>query len=328
MRILIELPTWLGDAVMASPAFENILDYYKGSEVILIGSPVSISVLENHPRVKKTFIFKKKYLSLLMQSISLGRFDVFFSFRSSLRSKLFKSIIQSKVKYQFDHKNYKDIHQVKKYNNFVNDSLGRVLKAGKLKLYNSSENDTKDLKDFFEEIPQFNNLKLLGINPGASYGNSKCWYPTEYAKTAAKLSKFYDILIFGNSADESISKDIEMSLIEQGVTNFNNLAGKTSITELLGIISKLDLFITGDSGPMHISAAYQIPTIAIFGPTRDHETSQWMNEKSIIVKKNLDCQPCMKRRCPLGHHNCMKLITAEEIVTNVKSQMIDQLSGI
>jgi len=83
-------------------------------------------------------------------------------------------------------------------------------------------------------------------------------------------------------------------------------------------ISNLDLFITGDSGPMHVAAAFQVPTVAIFGPTKDNETSQWMNEKSLIVKKDLDCQPCMKRTCPLGHHDCMNLIKAEDVLKVVK----------
>ena len=101
--------------------------------------------------------------------------------------------------------------------------------------------------------------------------------------------------------------------------NYKNLAGNTTITELINKISSLDLFITGDSGPMHIAAAFQIPTVAIFGPTKDKETSQWMNKKSIIVKKNLDCQPCMKRICPLQHHNCMNLIKAIDVLKAVNS---------
>ena len=68
---------------------------------------------------------------------------------------------------------------------------------------------------------------------------------------------------------------------------------------------------------MHLAASFQIPTIAIFGPTKDDETSQWMNDNGIVVKKNLDCQPCMKRTCPLKHHNCMKLIKAQEIIDSI-----------
>ena len=125
-------------------------------------------------------------------------------------------------------------------------------------------------------------------------------------------------VVFEDNMDEEVAFDIEQSLIKAGVKNYKNLAGKTTIAELINIISSLDMFITGDSGPMHISAAFQIPTVSIFGPTRDYETSQWMNKKNIIVKKNLSCQPCMERRCPLGHHNCMQLIEEQEIVSSIK----------
>jgi heptosyltransferase-2 len=68
---------------------------------------------------------------------------------------------------------------------------------------------------------------------------------------------------------------------------------------------------------MHIAAALNIPTVAIFGPTNENETSQWMNEKGTIVKKNLKCQPCMRRTCPLNHHKCMRLIESSEVINAV-----------
>jgi heptosyltransferase-2 len=158
----------------------------------------------------------------------------------------------------------------------------------------------------------------LGINPGASYGSAKRWYPKEFADVAGDLSSHYDIVIFGGSNEKDIALDIEKYLIEKGVTNYQNLSAQTSIKQLISQIANLDLFITGDSGPMHLAAAYQIPTVAIFGPTNDKETSQWMNEKSVIVKKNLECQPCMKRACPLKHHKCMKLLEASDVLCAVK----------
>ena len=69
---------------------------------------------------------------------------------------------------------------------------------------------------------------------------------------------------------------------------------------------------------MHIAASFNIPTVAIFGPTKHNETSQWMNVKSTVIKKTLSCQPCMKRTCPLKHHNCMKEIKALEVLSAVK----------
>ena len=98
----------------------------------------------------------------------------------------------------------------------------------------------------------------------------------------------------------------------------NTIDDLVKISELVDFISKLDLFITGDSGPMHIAASFQIPTVSIFGSTKDQETSQWQNQNSKIAKKNLPCQPCMKRKCPLLHHNCMKMIESKDIISLVE----------
>ena len=305
MKILIELPTWLGDCVMATPAIENIVNFYNDIEITFIGSFVSVETMKNHPKSVKTVVLDKKYGFLYKTAKDLGGFDAFFSFRSSVRSKFLKFFILSKSKYQFDKNKYINCHQVEKYNNFVNDSLNANFSAGHLILCTSGLNSR--------------NKKTLGINPGASYGSAKRWYPQEFAKVASELSNQYDIVIFGGPGEKDIALDIEKELVEEGVENYLNLAGNTTVAELISQISNLDLFITGDSGPMHVAAAFQIPTVSIFGPTKDDETSQWMNDKSIIVKKNLDCQPCMKRTCPLGHHNCMKLIKVNDVLKSVNS---------
>jgi heptosyltransferase-2 len=305
VKILIELPTWLGDCIMATPAIENIVNYFNDVEITFIGSFVSIEALKNHPKVIKTLVLDKKYTSLYKTAKNLGEFDVFFSFRNSLRTNILKFLISAKNKYQFDKNKYQNRHQVEKYNDFVNNVLNINFPPGKLLL--STINS------------QLFTQKTVGLNPGASYGSAKRWYPKEFAKVASDLSSKYDIVIFGGPGETDIAGDIEQALIDSGVTNYKNLAGNTTITELIDQISNLDLFITGDSGPMHIAAAFQVPTVAIFGPTKDKETSQWMNKKSIIVKKNLDCQPCMKRTCPLQHHDCMNLIKAVDVLKAVNS---------
>ena len=304
MKVLIELPTWLGDCVMATPAIENIVNFDNDVQITFISSFVAIEAMKNHPKVVKTVVLDKKYRVLYKTARNLGEFDYFFSFRSSLRSKFLKFLISAKNKYQFDKNKYQNRHQVEKYNDFINDSLKSSFSADKLVLH----------VDNLKLNTNSSSLPILGINPGASYGSAKRWYPEEFAKVASELSDRYDIVIFGGPGEVDIALDIEKSLLEKGVKNYKNLAGKTTIPELMSRISNLDLFITGDSGPMHVAAAFQVPTVAIFGPTKDGETSQWMNEKSLIVKKDLDCQPCMKRTCPLRHHNCMKLINASDIL--------------
>ena len=289
---------------MATPAIENIINYYNDIEITFIGSIVSIEALKNHPKVAEVIVLDKKYKSLYKIYNRLGMFDVYFTFRSSFRAKLLRFFVKSKNKYQFNSGKYQNRHQVERYADFVNDSLNIDFPAGNLIIHTST---TKDKKS----------SKTLGINPGASYGIAKRWYPEKFAKIAIELSDKFDIIIFGGSNEQDFAKEIEKLLVKKDINNYRNLAGKTSIASLINHISNLDIFITGDSGPMHLAASQKIPTIAIFGPTNDVETSQWMNPKSIVVKKNLDCQPCMKRTCPLKHHNCMKLIEAQEVIDSI-----------
>ena len=312
MKILIELPTWIGDTVMTTPAIENIISYYNNPDITLVGSISSIELLKNHPQVINNEVLDKKYTTLFKLAKNLGKFDVFFSFRTSFRSKLFKLLVSSINKYQHDNNKFQNRHQVEKYNDFVNESLNTDFSAGRLNIVigNLIKSETISVEK--------DNL-TLGFSPGATYGDSKRWYPEEFVEVGAQLSNKYNIIIFGSSNEKEIAADIEKGLIEKGVTNYQNLAGNTSIEELNYHISTLDMFVTGDTGPMHLAAASQIPTVAIFGPTKVDETSQWMNDKSVIVKRNLECQPCMKRTCPLKHHNCMYLIKAKEVLDAIKS---------
>jgi len=305
MKILILLPTWLGDTIMATPAIENLANLYKDPKITLIGSMIAIEALKNHPKVTNTYVLDKQIITLYQTLKKLEEFDFFFSFRSSFRAGVIKFFISSKRKFKFNKNTYSYGHQVQKYNNFINNSLNiKSIPSNLLLNYERKKQDKKN--------------KLLGINPGASYGNAKRWYPEEFAKVAIDLSSQYDIVILGGTKEEDIGLDIEKHIINKGVNNYQNLVNKTSIQELINKISNLDLFITGDSGPMHLAAAFQIPTVTIFGPTKDNETSQWMNSKSAIVKKNLDCQPCMRRSCPLKHHKCMKLVKASDVLAEVK----------
>jgi heptosyltransferase II len=308
MRVLIEIPNWLGDSIMASPAIENLAFFFKDLEITLIGSDIAIEVLKFHPKVTDTYSLGKSYLNLYRTSRHLGKFDFFFSFRSSLRSKFLKFCVSANNKYQYDKNKFKNLHQVEKYNQFINESLEINLIPGKLVLHNLSPLKSKS-----------KSKKLLGINPGASYGSSKRWYPKEFAEVSMHLSNRYEIIIFGGPNEINIAADIEKHLVNLGVRNYINLAGKTSIRSLADIIATLDLFITGDSGPMHLASAFQIPSITIFGSTNHNETSQWKNYKSTIVKKNLDCQPCMKRECPLKHNNCMRKIKVSDVIDAFKN---------
>jgi heptosyltransferase-2 len=308
-KIFIEIPTWLGDAIMTTPAVENIIKTYPNAQITLLGSFVSTQAFYGFKNINRIIIDETKkegnrYFNLIKLAKSVGKVDLALSFRRSISSKFMMFFIKAKKKYQYKRLTKNEIHQVLRYNDFVNHFLKTNHEAGDLKLCYTPFKYPKP---------------TLGINPGATYGSAKRWYPNEFANVAIALSKEYDIVIFGGPLEVDIALDIEKELIAKGITNYENIAGKTTIPQLIERIAGLDIFLTNDSGPMHIAAAYKRLTLAIFGPTRFKETNAWNNPNEYIITKNLECAPCMKRVCPLQHHNCMKLITSGDVLEILKT---------
>lgn len=316
MRIFIELPSWLGDSVMASASIENICQNFKNFKtplkIVFFGAFASCELFKDHPDCEQVIIDKSKEQMLKISAFkpisrllylrkiakNLEAFDIALSFRSHFASKVLLSALKANKKAIFK-PNISAAHQVLKYLNFVNSTLA-------LKPINTA------LKLHFTPLDK-SIKKRLGINAGASYGDAKRWGAHNFAKVGLELAKDYDIFIFGAKSEQKIAEQITKILSENKV-NFINLCGKTSIKELCENIAALDLFITNDSGPMHIGAAFKVPMVAIFGPTRADETAPYGNERAKIIKLNLPCQPCMRRHCPLKHHNCMEQITPKMVL--------------
>ena len=308
MRVFIELPTWLGDSVMASAAIENLVQNEKNLQIVFFGSFVACELYKSHPNCEKVVVDESKkakfrFLSLAKSAKSLGKFDLALSFRSSFASKFLLFFINAKQKAIF-RKSKTVLHQVLKYANFVKNALGLGEISTQLKLHFT---------------PQISNKKTLALNPGASYGSAKRWYPEYFAQVALNFKDEFEIAIFGGKGEQEICEKIEQILKENGAT-CQNLAGKTSIKELcerIAGLSKNGIFVTNDSGPMHVAAAFHVPTIALFGPTKFSETSPWGNEFAKIVHLNLECMPCMKRVCPLKTHACMKELKPQMVIDEI-----------
>jgi heptosyltransferase-2 len=317
VKLLIILPNWLGDAVMATPAIEALCTIYPEAELTLVGSYVSIEALKYHPKCTRHYVDETKkggdrFLNTYRFAKELGRHDMAVTFRNQIHSSLLlywsgtlitagRRSWHSTLLLTHAIKAAHPSHLVEQYRDIAQSLSSHPLTLGNLKIH----------------IPLHQYLRpTLGINPGATYGSAKRWYPEKFAEVARAYADRYDILLFGGPNEVEMANEIESRL--KGI-QVSNLAGKTTIHELCSFIGGLDLFITNDSGPMHVAAAYQVPTVAIFGPTRHLETSQWMNEKNIIVRHEMECAPCMKRECPLGHHECMKSITSEEVIEAAKN---------
>ena len=313
MKILIILPNWLGDAIMTTPAIELLSKYHPNAKFTFVGNYVSIEALKHHPLCERAIVDETKkasnrFLATYKLAKELGEFDLAVTFRNQLHSSLllrFTNTVVCIARHSW--------HTPK-----IKSTQHLCLQYAQLAMTNVDDykGDISTLKLYIE--PKKFEKPTLGINAGATYGSAKRWYPERFAEVASKFSDRFDIIIFGGPNEVEMADEIEQNLKAKNVTDYTNLAGKTNIEELCSNIGGCSLFITNDSGPMHIAAAYQVPTVAIFGPTKHKETSQWMNEKSKIVRHDMACSPCMKRECPLKHHECMTSITAQEVIEAVR----------
>lgn len=158
----------------------------------------------------------------------------------------------------------------------------------------------------------------IGINPGAAYGSAKRWEEKYFIEIILYfLSQNCAVFIFGND-----SLNLPPHIAQNPL--LRNLINKTTISELVDYIALMDIFISNDSGPMHIAAAFRVPLIALFGATDSHQTAPWV-DNAVILDKHLPCAPCKKRECPLKHHNCMKLITPDEVIECVNARLFSNV---
>ncbi len=281
MKILVILPNWLGDAVMATPAIELLASHYHNPRFTFVGSYVSIEALKHHPLCERAIVDETKkasnrYIATYKLARDLGQFHLAISFRNQLHSSLLLRLTKTVIciSRKSWHSMFLLSHTPK-----IPTSQHLVKQYAQLAMIDADHwnNETPKLKLYIK--PQQFNKATLGINAGATYGSAKRWYPERFAEVAKEFADRFDIIIFGGPNEVEMAHEIESNLKSFNVTNYKNLAGKTNIEELCSSIAGCSLFITNDSGPMHVAAAYQVPTVSIFGPTKYKETSQWMNQK-------------------------------------------------
>jgi heptosyltransferase-2 len=154
----------------------------------------------------------------------------------------------------------------------------------------------------------------IGINPGATYGIAKQWFPDRFMELGRRLASRGRLVVTGGPAESALGERIARGA--GGV----NLSGKTDISQLAAVIARCRLFITNDTGPMHVADAVGVPIVAVFGPT-DWIVTPPFGKKHALVRHEVDCSPCLRRACPLGHHDCMKRVNVAEVERACKERL-------
>ncbi len=155
-------------------------------------------------------------------------------------------------------------------------------------------------------------LPVVGVSPGAAYGSAKRWLPERFAESAAQLAAEMgaSVAVFGSAAEPAMCEEVAQA------ANGRNFAGATSLREFVEMAAACRLFLTNDSGAMHIASALGVPSVTVFGPTDETATGP-SGPSARLVREPVDCAPCLLRECPIDQR-CMTRVTTDQVVKAAK----------
>ena len=172
-----------------------------------------------------------------------------------------------------------------------------------------------------------NTLSTLGLTagtyvvlaPGAEYGPAKRWPEAHFAQWA-KLAGL-PVVLLGSGKEAAVCQNIADSVNSSHAGRAKNLAGATDLTQAMAVIAAAHSVVSNDSGLMHVAAAFGVPQVALFGSSSPQHTPPLNNKASVLWLKNdaayqppLDCAPCFKRECPLGHTRCLNDLSPQMVI--------------
>ena len=327
-RVLIRGTNWIGDVVMTLPAVASVRKTWPGARISVLAKPWVGEVYRLSPAVDEIIPFEEsgRHAGItgkwrLARELRQRGFDCAILLQNAIEAAIIALFagIPIRAGYNSDGrgillthsvrrtKDIRIVHQIDYYLEMVRalccQRVGRDvhLRPGK---------DDEDMAEkLFIRFGIDAGRPLIGIAPGATYGPAKKWYPERFAAVADRLIDDTGAqgLLFGSAGDresaEAVARNARRPLID--------IAGKTSLREAIVLIDRCRLFISNDSGLMHVAGALGIPTIAIFGSTNPVTTSP-VGEKSVVIHHDVDCSPCLKPVCPTDFR-CMELIGVEEV---------------
>jgi heptosyltransferase-2 len=333
-RLLIRSTNWIGDAVMTTPAVRAIRKNFPDTRISILTKPWVAPVFSDSPYVDNLLIYDKaeKHKGMvgkirLARELKQYSFDAAILLQNAFEAALitFFAGIPCRIGYNTDVRGFLLTHsvpctpQIKKMHQtgyYLGILQGIGLKTDGLGLdLVVNKKYQKRAAEILEEHGISMSDRLVGINPSATFGPAKQWFPERYAGLSDKIHEVFgaNILLFGGPEDKELGHRIAQMMQHPLV----DLCGKTKLEEAIALINMCNLFITNDSGLMHVAAALDIPLIAIFGSTNPITTGP-RSKRSKIVRVSIKCSPCLKPKCPEGHLRCMDQIDIDMVFEAVK----------
>lgn len=327
-KILVRSTNWIGDAVMTTPALGALRNHFPSSEIVLAANPAVAELMSPHPFCDRVIVYDKKGphgglagLWKFSRALAAEGFDLAVLLQNALEAAIIARLagIGMRAGYSTDGRGLllthpvrmtakaRALHHTQYYINMLG-GLGIAPAGGSVRLQ-ITEDEAHWAKDVL------GTGRRVAINPGAAYGSAKRWYPERFAEVADALARDFKLLpvLVGGPGEREIGAEIESGMSSKPL----NLIGRTSVRQLMAVLSLVELMVTNDSGPMHIAAAFDRPIVALFGPT-DHTTTSPVCSRFILVRKETDCAPCLKRQCPTDHR-CMAGISVNDVLNAAHS---------
>jgi len=330
-NILVKALNWIGDAVMASPFFESLKKGNNSTKITVISRPWTATIYRRIPFVDEVIECDDKKNKLEFIKILRKRKDNFDlaitlpkSFGSAILLKLagqknisgfatqYRNFLLDKpVKLTED---LKKKHQVYLHLALAYSNGGAILEKPKLSLTLDTTIEQAVKKKWLGGLT---NPKYLLINPGAAFGPAKRWKPEYFADVITQVCSKTNasVIIIGSAKEFEIAENIRF-FIKDKQLQILNLAGATTLDELIVLINNSHCFLTNDSGPMHIAAALNVKQVALFASTNPITTGPF-SDKAQVISSGIACAPCIKRTCKFGTYECFNLIKTEKVVEKI-----------
>lgn len=323
--IVIDL-LYLGDLMFATPFLKELRNNFSGARIDMVVNSNFVDIMEENLYLDNIYSYNKK--NSLKEGISFARdiarnkYDLGMNIHGNWRTALLMRLINPDYTIAYGGKGRglfadkvlstdKDKHMVENYLDFLR-ILGYELKDSYPQIDISSEAEVT-IKKKLQQWGVTKDTRLIAINTGGTWP-TKRWTVKGFAELADILNRDYGKVVFvGSKADLTrVSKIIEIMDTKPVIAT-----GETSLKELSALFLLCDLVISNDSGPVHVAAAVDTPTITIFGPS-DEKKYKPLGDKHQIVINEIECRPCGEHECPLGHHQCMRGITVDDIINKIK----------
>ncbi len=327
-RILVRGVNWVGDTVLSYPTVQQLKTLFPKSHLAILIPSYLVDLWKTLPYVDEIIPFQKKrgigsiWEDLnLSQSLKERNFDLAVILPRSFRSAfhIFLARIPIRVGYRDEGRSLFLTHGIPRTKELLDSHRVHYFR-GLLEPFGDVENlpppqivlreeDRRWADQTLKDLGIKEGKPLIGMNPGATYGLAKCWYPDRFGKLGERLVEKWQakILLFGKEEERSIVDEILNRLGTEGI----DMTGKTGLLQLAALLERCTLLVTNDTGTMHMAAAVGTPVVALFGSTAPLVTGPW-GEGHSVVRKNVACSPCRKRVCPTDHR-CMELITVDEV---------------